>query len=246
MIPGKFWIYEQLASTNDQAKHLVINEEIPEGSVVLAYEQTKGRGQRDTTWHSDAGKSLTFSIVLFPGFPEADEQFLLNQAVTTGILEVMRAEITDTQWRIKWPNDIYAGRKKLGGILIENSLEGKKLGHSIVGIGLNINQEYFPDGLPNPVSLYQLDGRMRKLKSFAIQVTTSVYEKYRVLQSGDHQSVQADYLENLYLYQKWHTFKGIENQRFRGKITGLCKDGRLIITDPAGQDTRFSFKEVRF
>ena len=154
---GIIWL-KVTDSTNDEARRRI--SELDNLSVVAAMEQTAGRGQGDHSWTSEPGENLTFTLVLkAPPLPSVStsELLLLTQMVTRALREYLLSKGVDT--RIKWPNDLYAGDKKIAGILIENILDGRQLRSSLIGIGLNLNQERFPADLPNPVSLRQLTGR---------------------------------------------------------------------------------------
>jgi BirA family biotin operon repressor/biotin-[acetyl-CoA-carboxylase] ligase len=145
-------------STNEEAKRHI--QTIDNLSVLSALSQTAGRGQRGNSWHSAPGENLTFSIIL--KFSEADEkdmlpgisakeQFILNELTALSVAEWISNYGIHAE--IKWPNDIYVGKNKICGILIENSLRGAALSSSIIGIGLNINQRNFNVNLVNPTSM---------------------------------------------------------------------------------------------
>ena len=155
------WL-QSVDSTNEEAKRHI--SDIDNLSVLSAWEQTAGRGQRGNTWTSAPGENLMFSIVLkfsdkpdfgagsacLPHFP-AREQFVLNEITSLSVVDFL--SLHGISARIKWPNDIYVGSKKICGILIENSLRGSVVSSSIIGIGLNINQRNFNVNLPNPTSM---------------------------------------------------------------------------------------------
>lgn len=131
-------------------------------SVIAARFQTAGRGQGSHTWLSPAGENLTFSVLLRFGGNSlkplaASEAVRITQVATVSMLAFLKSE--GVRARIKWPNDVWVGDRKICGMLIENILEGTELSESIVGIGLNLNQLAFDPALPNPVSLRQLTGR---------------------------------------------------------------------------------------
>ena len=126
-------------------------------SVVAARLQTAGRGQGTHTWFSGEGTNLTFSILFKPRELYSKDIIILTCATTLGIMDYLAGKGIGS--RIKWPNDIWVGDRKICGILIENSLDGSRIAHSIIGIGFNLNQEGWPSGLPNPVSLKELTGR---------------------------------------------------------------------------------------
>ena len=151
--------YDMVESTNDEARRLIA--ELDNLSVIAARCQTAGRGQGDHKWHSRPGENLTFSAVLKFGNGglaplAARDALLITETVTLALR--LYLERHGVKARIKWPNDIYVGDRKICGILIENILHGQDVASSIIGIGLNLNQVDFPSDLPNPVSLSQLTG----------------------------------------------------------------------------------------
>ena len=158
-LTGIRW-YDTVESTNDVARKAV--GELDNLSVIAARWQTAGRGQGDHKWHSRPGENLTFSVVMKFGEGglaplAARDMLLITETVTLALRRyLLRKRIPA---RIKWPNDIYVGDRKICGILIENILHGPEVSFSIVGIGLNLNQTEFPPDLPNPVSLSLLTGR---------------------------------------------------------------------------------------
>ena len=156
------WL-ESVDSTNEECRRRI--SEIDNLSVVAALSQTSGRGQRGNVWLSEAGKNLTFSIVL--KFPATDikselepmlayDQFVLSEITSLSIVDLLAEHRIEA--KIKWPNDIYVGDKKICGMLIENSLRGEWIQHSIIGIGLNVNQRNFDVSLPNPTSMVLCNG----------------------------------------------------------------------------------------
>ena len=128
-------------STNDEASRLIQNSNVLEGTVVITGNQTAGRGQRGNAWFSEPGKNLTFSILIKPSFLSVKNQFYLNIAFSLGLFDYLK-EVLKTEVKIKWPNDILVNGKKICGILIENHLQAQHIQHSIVGIGLNVNQHH--------------------------------------------------------------------------------------------------------
>ena len=130
---------------------------LPSGYVVETPCQTAGRGQRGNSWESEPGKNITFSMIMrMPGFA-ARRQFRISEAVSLAIIETV-VRHTGVACSVKWPNDIYAGDRKLCGILISHSLAGDTISYSIIGAGININQTCFLSYAPNPVSAAILTG----------------------------------------------------------------------------------------
>lgn len=158
---GIFW-HESLKSTNNELKTRL--HEFDNLSIIAAKSQVEGRGQGDHTWFSSPGKNLTFSVLLCfePGMLAARDEQIINTFATPVICEFLSREGISA-W-VKQPNDIWVEDKKICGILVENVLEGKWVRYSVVGMGLNINEETFPDDLPNPVSLFQLTGKKYPLE----------------------------------------------------------------------------------
>lgn len=147
------WL-ESVDSTNNEAKRRIAS--LADMSVIAAYEQTAGRGQRENIWLSEPGKNLTASIVLkhdgtILSRVSADNQFIISEMISKAVVGLLADYGVIA--RIKWPNDIYVGDKKICGILIEHTLRGSSIINSIIGVGLNVNQTEFDESLPNPTSL---------------------------------------------------------------------------------------------
>ena len=152
------WL-DTAASTNSELRERMSGLE--NLSVVAARAQTAGRGQGTHTWHASPGQNLTFSILYRfegPCALAAADTLLITQVTTLALRDYLLGH--GVQARIKWPNDIWVGERKICGILIENMLEGAAVRASIVGIGLNLNETGWPAELPNPVSLRELTGRV--------------------------------------------------------------------------------------
>jgi BirA family biotin operon repressor/biotin-[acetyl-CoA-carboxylase] ligase len=231
-------------STNDFAVQIIQSENtVFEGTVIITDNQTAGRGQRGNAWEASAGENLTFSLVLKPNFLKASDQFQLNVAISLGVLDFL-SEFIDGDLSVKWSNDIYYQDKKMGGILIENSLQGYQIGHSIIGIGLNINQTDFGNLratslrniTQNPLK-YDLSDTLKKLLE-------NLEINYLKIKNNEYKLLKNKYLANLFRFREYHYFKS-NNQQFLGKIIGIDETGKLgIETD--GNVIYFDFKEVQF
>ncbi len=233
----------EVDSTNNYAKELLTNQRVAEGTVIHAHTQSKGRGQMGNSWQTEAGKNLTISIVLYPEFLEAGQQFYLNMAITLAIKDFCESVLND-EIKIKWPNDIYYHDKKLGGVLIENNINGYKLSSSVVGIGLNINQEIFDANLPYAISFFQITNCIYQL-TLLLELLAGYIEKYYLqLRQLHFNFLDKAYTVALYRYQQTYEFKR-NGQTFKGEINGVAKDGKLIIHS-GGKELRFGFKEVEF
>lgn len=192
------WL-DSVDSTNTEAQRRI--SDIDNLSVLSALSQTEGRGQRGNRWSSNEGENLTFSIVL--KFDDrchlrTCDHFILCEISALSVVDFLSAH--DIQAKIKWPNDIYVNDRKICGMLIENSLKSDGISHSIVGIGLNINQRNFDVNLPNPTSMSLLTGEeydIREALEELADIFRSYYKRYCQKSSGYTR------LRTLYLAQLW-------------------------------------------
>jgi BirA family transcriptional regulator, biotin operon repressor / biotin---[acetyl-CoA-carboxylase] ligase len=226
-------------STNAEAlKLLQNNPQVTEGTLVITDNQTAGRGQRGNTWESDAGKNLTFSLVLKPTFLSAKDQFRLNMAVSLGLFDYLTSQLTDV--KIKWPNDMMLGNQKTCGMLIENQLSGQQIQHSIVGIGLNVNQEHFP--LPTPTSMFNKKGHAFDLNDALAELMQWIEGRYLQLRATI--DLKEDYVNALYGRGEKRSFKSGE-EVFEGMITGIDPVG-LLEVEVSGRRRYFDLKQIQF
>jgi BirA family biotin operon repressor/biotin-[acetyl-CoA-carboxylase] ligase len=185
---------------------LAKSEPVPEGTVIMAEDQVAGRGQQQNKWYSVKNESLTFSLVLYPAFLPLKDQFLLTSAVSVGIHEAL-LPLVGHRLKMKWPNDIYIDDQKLGGVLIENQVQGEKIKSSVIGIGLNINQSSFPDWVPNPTSLKQILQTDYDIKYILLQICSHIERWYIKLKNGDVSQTQSAYRQVMYWLNETHRFK---------------------------------------
>ncbi|MDB5240263.1 MAG: biotin--[acetyl-CoA-carboxylase] ligase [Spirosoma sp.] len=231
-------------STNDEASDMIARSDPAEGTIIITDNQTAGRGQRGNHWEAKPNQNLTCSLILKPTFLQATEQFWLNMAVSVGLTDTLLPLIGDTI-QIKWPNDIYSGDRKLGGILIENTLHSYTLAWSVVGMGLNVNQTEFAYSTATSLQYITPLPNGYDLPGLLSQVCERIEQRYLQLRSGNREGLKTDYLNLLYRYQQEHTFLSDGDRIFRGTIVGIDASGRLAIDD-AGQVRYFGFKEVVF
>lgn len=230
-------------STNNYANHQIRTAEVDEGTVFLAYEQTAGRGQQKNFWESEPGKNLTFSIVFYPDFVEIRRQFMISKVVTLGIYSALTKYVD--YLKIKWPNDIYAGNQKLGGVLIENSIMYGLLKSSVVGVGLNVNQTAFQSNAPNPVSLKMLTNQHFDCDDLLAEVLSGINSYYALLRDGEEEQIDRDFVSVLYRLNEKHLFRA-EDEVFEGEIIGVNAIGQLLVRDAERNIRNFHFKEVEF
>ena len=235
-------VLEEVDSTNNYAKQLIAKKE-EEGTVVLSHFQHTGKGQQGNYWESEAGKNLLFSMLLYPGFLEAGKQFYLSKIISLAVVEWLKEEHDNVC--VKWPNDIYVGEKKIAGILIEHAVKGAFLDHSIVGVGLNLNQELFMSDAPNPVSLKQLKKKEYDVQLVLQELINGFSFLYERLRQGNFEGIDKAYMESLFRKEGWHCFRksGVD---FEAQIQGIGEFGQLQLLERSGNFSEFMFKEVEF
>ncbi len=232
--------FEELTSTNDEAA----GPRYAEGDIIWAERQSAGRGQRGHTWHSAEGENLTFSVVTRPRFLAPERQFLLSEAAALGVADTLRGYGIEA--RIKWTNDIYAGDRKITGMLIENRLCNGRIDRSVTGIGLNVNQTVFDPALPNPASMATLTGRTFDRREVLEHLRAHLAERYAALRDGDVERLRADYHRLLYRCDEQHWYALPDGSRFRGTIRGVEPSGALRVEHSDGRERSYLFKEIEF
>ena len=226
----------------DEAAALWQNRGTGNFAVVTAGHQTAGRGQRGNAWNSNAGENLLFSILVRPGETlEVSRQFLLSQAVALSIHDAMKCYGVDT--RLKWPNDIYAGNRKLAGILLELDYSGAFVEQAIIGIGLNVNQENFPPMDRKPVSMKMLREHDFILDDVLATVLDFFEHYYAELRYGNREAIAAEYKAQLFGIDMKNSFID-KNGHFDAVIQDVESDGHLILRRYDGSTGRYAFKEV--
>ncbi len=232
----------ECVSTNNYALQLIA-ENATEGTAILTDFQTGGRGQQGSKWESEKGKNLLMSIILRPTWLQASQSFALNMLVANAIVEVMENSYA-LPALVKWPNDIFLGSKKLGGVLIENSIQGEHVRTSIIGLGLNVNQTHFLQA-PNAVSLKQVLGVDFEINTLATEIIKHILYRYSQIQvTTNYADEETRYLNNLFGLNENRQFTAA-GKPFEGIIKGVDEWGRLQIATDNGLLT-FGNKEVGY
>lgn len=233
---------ETIDSTNNFLKgYRPINQK--EMTLVSTDFQTAGRGQADNKWESEAGKNILYGIKVFPDFLLANRQFVISQISALSAKEALEEYVDGLS--IKWPNDIYWHDRKIGGMLIENTICGRNLESTIVGIGLNINQEKFRSNAPNPVSLFQITGKEVERVFVLARAVERFKHYYRMLKNGETDQIAEAYLNALYRRNGFYPYED-ERGRFEARIVKIEPTGHLLLQDKDGEMHRYAFKEVRY
>lgn len=238
-----FIVLDEIDSTNNYANHLIQAGNAENGTVVLSYYQHQGKGQAGNNWESARELNMLISLVLFPSFLPPANQFFISMITSNALADWINQKIKNV--KVKWPNDIYVADRKIAGILIETAVQGNMLQSAVVGIGLNLNQEDFSPGLPNPVSLKQLTGDDYNVEDVALQVSELVMKWYEKLEYGLGDLITEVYVNYLYRWNEWALY--IRNGlTFKARITGIDMYGRLILETSSGESLICSFKEISF
>lgn len=230
-------------STNAYLRRLLSSTLPKDYTVVLARVQTQGRGQMGTRWRSEAGKNLTFSLLRCDFDLDADQGFILNICVSLAMYTVLK-HIQVPDLSIKWPNDILSGRLKIGGILIENKIQGNKIKTSIIGIGLNVNQLTF-DNLQCASSLQLLLGMAFDLDTLLYRIVDELKTVFLEQEKTGDGPLRDAYENVLFRKGKLSNFENMDGERFVGSIEGVLKDGKLVIALENDVLKPFDLKEVK-
>ncbi|MFC3198526.1 biotin--[acetyl-CoA-carboxylase] ligase [Parapedobacter deserti] len=236
---------QRIPSTNEYLKkELSKSAPVAEGTVIMAVDQYAGRGQHGTSWQSEAGQNLTCSVLLTPTFIDPKYQFHLTVAISLAIVSLLEP-LLQTKVAVKWPNDIYVGDKKIGGMLIENILKGKLWKSAVVGIGINVNQTVFPEAIRHKTtSIKQILHRDTGLPELLAGLCRHIEREYTALKNGAYQEQLLRYSACLYRIGESHPFL-VDGVEVHGVLSGVNETGRLLI-DFNGHTVDFGIKEIAF
>ena len=244
-LPHPLIYLKTIDSTNNFAAQLLIKHQVEEETIILADEQTSGKGLGDNNWESEPGKNATFSLILFPVFLSPENQFLLNKSIALGVLDFLSSLSLGQKLSIKWPNDIYAGNRKMGGILIQNTICGREFESSIAGVGLNLNQVKFNPLIPNPVSLMQITGKSYNVEDVVNHIVEAIDERFIQLRKRSFSTLNRDYQKNLLGIDEWKDY--IVNKKvIKGKIKGVDDNGFLKLEMKKGAEFSFQHGDIDF
>ena len=233
-------------STNNYLMDWISREKPAEGTLVVTDCQTAGRGTDGSTWESEPYRNLTFSIILYPSFLPVEEQFYLNKFISLGLADCIAEALPGCDnIRIKWPNDIYIGDKKVAGTLIQNGVKSSRFEYSVIGIGLNVNQVSFRGDAPNPVSLKIIAGKEFILDDLLKLAISKIEQRYELLKQGGRLILDHDYLDLLYRMQKMDGFI-YKGKKIIARITGLNRFGQLILEIPGVKIIECDQSEIKF
>lgn len=231
------------ASTNSYLREFCRSMRIREVILLWTDHQFAGRGQRGATWESEPFKNLTFSVFKRVRLLPIDQQFYITMAASLAIFDLLN-DLGLERIRVKWPNDILAGSRKICGILIESVIKNSKLDAVIIGVGLNVNQTSF-NHAPKATSL-QLETETEYDLSTLIGKISKLFEKYvnRIVQ-GDFDQIKADYEAKLFKKDTPALFVDPDGHRFNGMIRGVSREGKLILQHEDDSRQLYGLKELK-
>lgn len=239
--------FESVPSTNDTARDLA-RDGAAHGTVVVADEQTRGRGTKGRSWHSPRGRGLYASFIIRWEKPaEAGTPLLLLPLAAGLAASEAVLESSDVEARLKWPNDLVHERKKLGGILTEGIFRPGTAGYAIVGIGINVNHEAadFPGDLGRiATSIRLITGRPGDRDDLLSRLCRTLDTWYNSLIRGEREHIIRSYEARMAFAPgtrvRVTTAQGVSGGEFRG----LTPEGRLGLQRPGGPGS-FSFEDIQ-
>jgi len=229
-------------------------QELADETVVYTLRQTAGRGQMGNGWESSPDQNIAFSLLLKPEFLPIREQFAISEVCCLGALLALEELVREQHLSpeelglcIKWPNDLYAGDLKLGGILIENRLMGMKLAQSVLGVGINVNQAAWVGNAPNPVSLFLL-GIETTPEEVLARVTRSIIGLYHNLRDKEKSAdIHQCFISRMYRREGYYPYYDPQRgEHFTARVVDVDVKGPLVLQLPNGEVRSYWFKEVQF
>jgi len=217
---------DAIDSTNSYLKKLLLKENINDFTVVVSKHQTNGRGRNGNLWANKPSLNLAFSVYKrFINF-SVNEKFMLNIVSSVSVYEVLK-KYKLNNLTIKWPNDIMTENKKIAGILIENSVRGNKINHSVIGVGININQSQFLD-LPNATSVFLESGKKHSVEKIAVELKDAFKKNFTNFEIRETELIE---FYNSVLFKRNVTtdFTTVNAKKIQGTIIGVNKEGILSL-----------------
>lgn len=212
------------------------------GQVIWATHQTAGKGQRGKSWENDQG-NVMMSLIVKPVIAP-DRQFVLSSAIALTIAKYLQTLSDQWQVAIKWPNDIYINDKKTCGILIENVFRGMNWAYAVIGIGLNVNQPFFPEELRHAISMYAASGKRYNLLEIVTDIRTGILNCLIQLKPEQYPALLTSY--NQLLFRRGQEKGFVErstNRYFEAFIQEVNEQGQLVLLTPTGIE-EYNFGEL--
>lgn len=239
MIGQKIIHLDTVDSTNNYTANLQKEGKIQHGTVILADEQSAGRGQRGASWTSSAGENLLLSIYLTPDNLSVVDQPALTHFISLSLIDFLRK--IGISGKIKWPNDIYVNDQKIAGILIENSIRSSRISETIIGVGLNVNQTVF-EGV-NATSIKRQSDQHYPLNDVLFSWIQEMNILWAELSKGNLEMLKSRYKQELYLLNQPAIYSDVTGE-FEGIVRDVDDNGYLILEKDT-ERKKYDLKEIR-
>ena len=234
--------YDEIDSTNNRAKALG-EAGGADGTLFVAETQTAGKGRRGRCWQSPAGSSISMSILLRPVMNPSDAP-MLTLVMAYAATKALR-EKTELDIGIKWPNDLVVSGKKKSGILTEMSAEIDYINHVVIGVGINVNQDTFPDDIKETASSLKMELGKRIKRSGLIAAVMKIFEKYYEIFQETEDLSGLQELYNSMLVNRDQEVKVLEpGNEYKAHAIGINQTGELIVRTPDGKEKEIYAGEV--
>ena len=241
-IGNQIYKVKSVDSTNNYAAKLLKQTKIPFGAVIMSYNQTDGKGQRNSNWESNSGENLLISVVLDMKNIPVSNIFYLSKSMALAVRACV-SQITAEECMVKWPNDILVRNQKIAGILIENQWRRQEISSSVVGIGLNVNQTSFSSDF-NATSLCNITLNKYDLEEVLNVLCEKMELHYADFKNGEYSIIDKEYHEFLFNYNVWSSYSR-DGEVFEAKNRGVVETGQLQLELKNGQLQLFELKEIK-
>lgn len=235
---------DETKSTNDHLQQMIVSSVPKQFTVVHTNNQKSGKGQGKNIWISEPGLNLTFSMYYNPGKIIAEKLFLINKCVALSVAEFLNSETHSSHFKIKWPNDIIHEGGKIAGILIENMILGEEI-HSILGIGLNINQESFPEMENRAVSLKNITSKHYNIQTCLIKLSGMIRKKITLIENQKYVQIENEY-NDLLLFRNEEREYLVNDIHTIARIISVDKSGRLILQTSSGEILQLEHGQLKY
>jgi BirA family biotin operon repressor/biotin-[acetyl-CoA-carboxylase] ligase len=228
------FLFGSVTSTNDEARRLAEDEDAPSGTIVIAHEQTAGRGRGGRSWSSPAGAGIYLSMLFRPdSLGEAPVSILAG----LGVVRALDAAFPGLDPRVKWPNDLYADGLKFGGILAEATWAGPKLNYLVVGAGLNVRP--LGEGISQRIARRATSiDEVLESKVPLVDVADAVVSGMSTHLAAGHPQLQGRDLADLDRYDGMRDRRGVltppDGEELPGMCVGIAPDGALLFRPDRG------------
>ena len=233
---------EETTSTNAEAMKLA-REGYPHGTLVVANHQTGGKGRRGRSWHTPKKTSIAMSLILKPEL-EAEYASMLTLVQAMAVAKAIE-EICGLKPQIKWPNDILVNEKKVCGILTEMEMEGTKISYIIIGTGINVNQDNFPEDISGIATSLKIESDKMQSRENLVKCICGLFDRYfqMFMESKDLSGILEEY--NSRLVSVGRRVKVLDpKEEFEGEAVGINALGELLVKKESGEVVKVYAGEV--